>query len=64
MNLPTHSQIKRIDQAIVETNRLIANEERYSKDLQKADYLQKLYDHKAYLITMKETGKGLPVSVA
>lgn len=64
MHLPTLNQIKRIDQGIVETDRLIAKEERYSKDLQKADYLQKLYDHKAYLITMKETGKGLPGSVA
>lgn len=60
MHLPTLNQIKRIDQGIVETDRLIAKEERYSKDLQKADYLQSLYIHKAYLITMKETGKGLP----
>lgn len=60
MHLPTLNQIKRIDQGIVETDRLIAKEERYSKDLQKADYLQSLYIHKAYLIVMKETGRGLP----
>jgi hypothetical protein len=60
MPLPTPHQIRRIDDGIKETNRLIAKEEKYSKDLQKVDYLKSLYVHLNRLYKMRDTGEGLP----
>ena len=57
---PTEWQAAKIRSGIAETNRLIAKEERYTKDLQKVDYLTGLYAHLARLNKMLETGEGLP----
>lgn len=59
--LPTVQEARKIRQAIAEWDRLIQKEERYSKDLQKADYLNGLYTQKNKLQVMLDTGEGLPV---
>ena len=64
MTMPTRWQIGKIHSGIKETVRLIVKEEKYSKDLQKVEYLSELYSHLRRLERMLETGDGLPTTVA